>query len=196
MSPRNSYLCDTLPQAKRAQTTTKHPSPSHTSVPSQSEQPSTSDNPKMIPLEDVHPTPALPQRKLCPRHKRMADEGTNLKLQQVRDYQIANLYTSLTHIPPGFGCSPFAGAGGRQRCLGKLLGLAASSARLDSPGSTDHVLLLSTLSTRRPALVHHSDRPLLYSSPRSLPPSPHIPRRHFALSGCSSKQEVETPRRR
>lgn len=27
--------------------------------------------------------PQLPARKLCPRHLRMADEGTNLKLQQV-----------------------------------------------------------------------------------------------------------------
>jgi len=89
MVSQNSYLCDTLPQAKLAHTTTttSHPSPSHnpphTPVDFQSKQLLTDENLGAVPPVDVHPTPTLPQRKLCPRHKRMADEGTNLKLQQV-----------------------------------------------------------------------------------------------------------------
>lgn len=149
MASPESYLCDTLPQAKLAQATASPPflpshDPAHASVAFQSEQPLVN---QMDPPEVVHPTPAPPQRKLCPRHKRMADEGTNLKLQQVREGQIANVYIMLTHVP-GFGRPPLAGAGVRQHRLGELLGLAASPPCLDSPGSADHVLLLPALSPR------------------------------------------------
>ena len=98
----------------------------------------------------------------------------------------------LTHVPPGFGCSPLAGTGGHQYRLGELLRLTPSPASLDSPRSADDVLLLSAISPRRPTLLHYPDRPLHRPSPRSVPPSPHMPRRHFALSGCPSEQEVET----
>ena len=105
MASPNSYLCDTLPQAKLAQTIPPSRSPpshgpAHTSVASQSERPSTSDNLIIDPPEDVHPTPAPPPRKLCPRHKRMADEGTNLKLQQVCSCQFTTVCIILMHIPP------------------------------------------------------------------------------------------------
>ena len=170
MASPNSYLCDTLPQAKLAQTipTPRSPpshGPAHTSAASQSERPSTSDELIMDPPEDVHPTPAPPPRKLCPRHKRMADEGTSLKLQQVRGCQIANVCMIFTHIPSGFGCSPSAGTGGHQYRLGELLRLAPSPASLDSPRSTDNVLLLSAISPRRPTLLHYPDRPLHRSPP-------------------------------
>ena len=103
MSSQNSYLCDTLPQAKLAQASASHPPPSsrdsvYTSAAFQSEKSLTSDSLGMDPSEDVHPTPTPLQRKLCPRHKRMADEGTNLKLQQVCDCQIANVCLVLTFI--------------------------------------------------------------------------------------------------
>ena len=93
MPPPNSYLCDTLPQAKLAQTTPAPRSPPshgpvHTSAAFQSERPLTSDDLVTDPPEDTNPTPTTPQRKLCPRHKRMADEGTNLKLQQVRSARL------------------------------------------------------------------------------------------------------------
>jgi F-box/WD-40 domain protein MET30 len=65
-------LCDTLPAPKLA--------------------PTTANEPVAKPAVDLNrqqdtrmaPTSAqIPARKLCPRHLRMADEGTNLKLQQV-----------------------------------------------------------------------------------------------------------------
>lgn len=93
MAPQNPHLCDTLPQAKLAQTTATR-SPSHdqaqTSLALQSERPLTSENIRADPPGDLRRIPSSPQRKLCPRHKRMADEGTNLKLQQVRDSKMAN----------------------------------------------------------------------------------------------------------
>ena len=66
-TPASSYVCDTLPAARLA-----------------------SDNPSPIPPDDHEPVwrNAAPvetkPRKLCVRHQRTADEGTNLKLQQVR----------------------------------------------------------------------------------------------------------------
>ena len=203
MASPNSYLCDTLPQAKLAQATASPRSPpvhdlARILLAFQSELPltGTSDDPAMDLSEDVHPTSAPSQRKLCPRHKRMADEGTNLKLQQVRDCHMTNMCIMLTQIPQGFGCSPFAGAGGHQRRMGELLGFAPPPASLDSPRSADHVLLLTALPSRRPTLLHHPHRPLHRSPPRSVPPGTHLPRRYFTLPGCSSQQEVEIPCRR
>ena len=94
MPAQTPHLCDTLLEAKLAQTTTSRSSASsydspQTLVSFQNEQPLKYDNPRVDPPEDVRQIPTQ-QRKLCPRHKRMADEGTNLKLQQVRDCQIAN----------------------------------------------------------------------------------------------------------
>jgi len=99
MTSQNSYLCDTLLQAKLAQTSASHPSRSSHDPTHTNEQPPTSDNLRTDPPDDVHPIPGPSQRKLCPRHKRMADEGTNLKLQQVRYCHIANVYVLLTHTP-------------------------------------------------------------------------------------------------
>ena len=102
MIPPKPQLCDTLPQAKLAQTAASHPS-SHlstqTSTDFQSEQSLTSDNLRLNPAEAMRQNPAPSQRKLCPRHKRMADEGTNLKLQQVRDRQRANACPTLMYFP-------------------------------------------------------------------------------------------------
>ncbi|KAJ2917651.1 hypothetical protein MD484_g2785, partial [Candolleomyces efflorescens] len=71
----SSYVCDTLPAARLA-----------------------SDDAPMVYEEPVSepsppsrtPTPA-PPRKLCVRHQRMADEGMNLKLQQVRSSHLLSL---------------------------------------------------------------------------------------------------------
>jgi len=43
-------------------------------------------------------TPTSPPRKLCVRHQRMADEGTNLKLQQVGLYQMQCSHTTLLNF--------------------------------------------------------------------------------------------------
>src|SRR6266702_723368 len=65
----DSDSCDTLPPARLP------PLPSPISFPPRR------------PSSSVSPPPVLSQpnsRKLCVRHQRIADEGTNLKLQQVR----------------------------------------------------------------------------------------------------------------
>ncbi|KAJ6546434.1 quinon protein alcohol dehydrogenase-like superfamily [Mycena vulgaris] len=67
------YVCDTIPPARLAAPDDPLPVAS-------------SDEPELDPIEQepAH-TDAPPPRKLCVRHQRMADEGTNLKLQQSLD---------------------------------------------------------------------------------------------------------------
>ncbi|KAG6829668.1 hypothetical protein H0H92_003911 [Tricholoma furcatifolium] len=72
-NPPESYVCDTLPAPRLANEQQQQPPP---------------------------PPPPPPQhstRKLCVRHQRMADEGTNLKLQQVRCLQ-STLIQSLMYV--------------------------------------------------------------------------------------------------
>ena len=59
----SSYVCDTLPAPRLAADPPVQPPVA----------------PPMVIQPDLGSTP----RKLCVRHQRMADEGTNLKLQQV-----------------------------------------------------------------------------------------------------------------
>ncbi|KAF9653171.1 WD40 repeat-like protein [Thelephora ganbajun] len=109
MASQNSYLCDTLPKAKLAKGTTSHSSPHdppHTSAVFEREQPLTGDSLGMDFPEDVHPTLVPPQRKLCPRHKRMADGGTNLKLQQALDALPLQEREAVNTIWANFSASP------------------------------------------------------------------------------------------
>jgi F-box/WD-40 domain protein MET30 len=69
MSSNSSYVCDTIPPARLA---------SDTQVTSEP----VLDDPEGFAKDDIDPKQS-PPRKLCVRHQRMADEGTNLKLQQV-----------------------------------------------------------------------------------------------------------------
>ncbi|KDR73424.1 hypothetical protein GALMADRAFT_227874 [Galerina marginata CBS 339.88] len=71
--PASSYVCDTLP-APRLATATDHNPVVVAPV---------DDDPEPKSLPDTFQPP--PPRKLCVRHQRMADEGTNLKLQQSLD---------------------------------------------------------------------------------------------------------------
>ncbi|PPQ89066.1 hypothetical protein CVT25_006438 [Psilocybe cyanescens] len=71
--PQSSYVCDTLPAPRLA-------------GPSDSEKPEpvvVDDDPEPDTFTYTFQQP--PARKLCVRHQRMADEGTNLKLQQSLD---------------------------------------------------------------------------------------------------------------
>jgi hypothetical protein len=73
----DSHSCDTLPRAR--------PSSPSLAV-SEDQWSSRSPSPSSHPIADPSPS-ALSQpapRKLCIRHQRIADEGTNLRLQQVR----------------------------------------------------------------------------------------------------------------
>lgn len=89
MSQTSSYVCDTLPAARLATA-----SDVHTPDLDDDETVSIDFDPPVIQEESVD-VPAQnepetdnaqgpPPRKLCVRHQRMADEGTNLKLQEVR----------------------------------------------------------------------------------------------------------------
>lgn len=89
--PSSSYVCDTLPAPRLASVASesdlqpeRSPSPPSPFVEVSEEMISI----KQAELEVVQSTEAKgfetpPARKLCVRHQRMADEGTNLKLQQV-----------------------------------------------------------------------------------------------------------------
>lgn len=68
MSTNASYVCDTIPAPRLA---------NDAQVPSEP----VFDDPEPAPMQSDPQQP--PPRKLCVRHQRMADEGTNLKLQQV-----------------------------------------------------------------------------------------------------------------
>ncbi|KAI0340174.1 hypothetical protein BDW22DRAFT_1421922 [Trametopsis cervina] len=86
------YVCDTIPPAKLAKGSD---SPYRSPSPAQPPLPPVTSFEALVPsarqLEEskdregyaqVAPPPG---RKLCVRHQRMADEGTNLKLQQARN---------------------------------------------------------------------------------------------------------------
>lgn len=94
--PSSSYACDTIPPPKLAAASTDHTAASpdldipmvfhHASalddvfIPAST---SKSDEPDR---DEIPPSPSSQQpqpRKLCVRHQRMADEGTNLRLQHV-----------------------------------------------------------------------------------------------------------------
>ncbi|KAJ7752103.1 F-box/WD repeat-containing protein pof1 [Mycena metata] len=68
----NSVLCDTIPAARLAAPDEPYPF-------------GPDDEPEVEPIPVPADPPAPPPRKLCVRHQRMADEGTNLKLQQSLD---------------------------------------------------------------------------------------------------------------
>jgi F-box/WD-40 domain protein MET30 len=87
----SSYVCDTLPAARLATTSDDYPSDPPfvdlSEVPVSFEAPTVLDNitSSSEGPDNGSPPPSQqpPPRKLCVRHQRMADEGTNLKLQQV-----------------------------------------------------------------------------------------------------------------
>ena len=93
-----SEFCDTIPPAKLADpSSSRTPSPPPTSttfevpnlvpedVPAKWEVSHTAHHHEEHEKEHVNEAPTqAPPRKLCVRHQRMADEGTNLKLQQVQ----------------------------------------------------------------------------------------------------------------
>lgn len=86
---KSSYLCDTLPPARIASASpTPHARSLTPPVPA-FEAPIVDIPALQLVTKPVVPPQAIadyiqpPARKLCVRHQRMADEGTNLKLQQV-----------------------------------------------------------------------------------------------------------------
>ncbi|KAF7796773.1 hypothetical protein EIP86_007956 [Pleurotus ostreatoroseus] len=100
ISPTSGYVCDTLPPARiqrRQSSRSPSPLPPPTPPVTAFEAPITQSTPSALAFESKQPAagPAAagaaqiappPGRKLCVRHQRMADEGTNLKLQQGSSY--------------------------------------------------------------------------------------------------------------
>jgi F-box/WD-40 domain protein MET30 len=82
-SPDTSYVCDTLPAPRLASVqSVRSPSPpSSFQLTDDLDARTMAEDESLPESSDVQNAPA--QRKLCVRHQRMADEGTNLKLQQV-----------------------------------------------------------------------------------------------------------------
>lgn len=110
-SPAAPYVCDTIPPARLALqlSSSRSPSPLLVSTPPVTafQAPIIDENAlKMRIVQENNqeqpqqpafdPFPVQPPRKLCVRHQRMADEGTNLKLQQVGTPSIS------THFSPGY----------------------------------------------------------------------------------------------
>ncbi|OJA14941.1 hypothetical protein AZE42_09383 [Rhizopogon vesiculosus] len=95
--------CDTLPAPRFASGAHPDTDQNRSSSPSQnfrsSPPPSTTDNSVVM-----SPTPTS-QRKLCVRHQRMADEGTNLKLQQSLDALPVQEREAVNAIWSGFSSS-------------------------------------------------------------------------------------------
>ena len=92
-SSKSSYLCDTLPPARIASASPVPRARSPTPPVPAFEAPIVDNSALQLVTKPVAPPQATvpppadyiqpPARKLCVRHQRMADEGTNLKLQQV-----------------------------------------------------------------------------------------------------------------
>jgi hypothetical protein len=83
MPAKSAYVCDTLPAAKLAGPGVANVHDHYPIVNAPPPNPPGPSIQKAVPKAPPHP----PVRKLCVRHQRMADEGTNLKLQQVRMYR-------------------------------------------------------------------------------------------------------------
>ena len=81
-----SYVCDTLPAPRLAPESSKPLPVHHTAEADDMESSTVVDKGTKVEQQAEETTSvafAPAGRKLCVRHQRMADEGTNLKLQQV-----------------------------------------------------------------------------------------------------------------
>jgi hypothetical protein len=141
-----TYVCDTIPPARLA-TFALLSDPSmdfdQPAIFSDNEPPSTSPKHHNDHQENGSPPPSQgpPPRKLCVRHQRMADEGTNLKLQQACPLSL--LTCRKTNSPKivsrRLTCRR---TGSRQRSLVQFFLLITRPTRAHPPGSPHNVLLL------------------------------------------------------
>ncbi|KAH8102852.1 WD40-repeat-containing domain protein [Cristinia sonorae] len=113
MDANSSYLCDTLPAARLASRSSS-PAPLLAALPPPvtAFQPPELDDAKLIGdggdvvVEGREVSEAKPARKLCVRHQRMADEGTNLKLQQALDALPVEERQAVNAVWSNFSSSP------------------------------------------------------------------------------------------
>ena len=155
----SSYVCDTIPAPRLA---TDHP-PHASSALQVPNDPVDITSPSSVTQPALEDKPFTP-RKLCVRHQRMADEGTNLKLQQVCIQSLA-LHIPNLIFPIVARCFARRRARSSQCRLVQLLIVLASSQGYYPPGSLDNVLLLSTLASHRATRTSHPHRSLHHSTP-------------------------------
>ncbi|KAI6038980.1 WD40 repeat-like protein [Pisolithus marmoratus] len=117
MSPAESQQCDVLPAPRLASSLDAEPTRSPSPPASFDRSSGTPPNTTFMSAEN-HPDDVLPEspsmtsrpapatRKLCVRHQRMADEGTNIKLQQSLDALPVEERESVNAIWSSFSSSP------------------------------------------------------------------------------------------
>ncbi|KAG1754210.1 WD40 repeat-like protein [Suillus lakei] len=105
-STTGSYECDTLPAPRLASGLTPDLGRNRSPSPFTNFESSSAGSSPLSTTSDVemYATPAA-QRKLCVRHQRMADEGTNLKLQQALDALPVQEREAVNAIWSGFSSS-------------------------------------------------------------------------------------------
>lgn len=105
-STTGSYECDTLPAPRLASGLTPDLDHNRSPSPFSNFEPSSAGSSPLSTTSDVemYITPTA-QRKLCVRHQRMADEGTNLKLQQALDALPVQEREAINAIWSGFSSS-------------------------------------------------------------------------------------------
>lgn len=133
MDFQTSLVCDTIPAPRLADP--EHPV--STAFEPDAIFDTNPDSP--MPSEDQRIATTTAPRKLCPRHQRMADEGTNIRLQQVSISSLAILCIHISHKVTGNATS--RRQGGSQCSLVKFLFVLASEAGAHFAGPPNDVLL-------------------------------------------------------
>ncbi|KAI0730379.1 WD40 repeat-like protein [Fomitopsis betulina] len=111
-SSKASYLCDTLPPARISSASPDQNPRSPTPPVSAFQAPIVDNSALQLLTKPVTPSQAIadyiqpPARKLCVRHQRMADEGTNLKLQQALDALPVEEREAVNAVWSNFSSSP------------------------------------------------------------------------------------------
>ncbi|KAG1883172.1 WD40 repeat-like protein [Suillus subluteus] len=105
-STTGSYECDTLPAPRLASGLTPDLDHNRSPSPFSNFEPSSAGSSPFSTTSDIEMyTTSTTQRKLCVRHQRMADEGTNLKLQQALDALPVQEREAINAIWSGFSSS-------------------------------------------------------------------------------------------
>ena len=129
------------------------------------------DDPQPLPQPQPFNPPHMPNslpRKLCVRHQRMADEGTNLKLQQVRlHWTISSYHIAQNLLSTVAKCPPLRGTRISQCHLVQLFILISSPTCTHLARPPYHVLLFPTLSSNRTACPSHPHRSFCRLTTRS-----------------------------
>ena len=135
MDSQTSLVCDTIPAPRLADT--EYP----ISMAFEPDAVFDTNPDSPMPNQDQRTPIATEPRKLCPRHQRMADEGTNIRLQQVSTFTLVVVCINISHKVTRNATS--GRKGGSQRPLVKFFFVLASETGTYPAGPPNNVLLLS-----------------------------------------------------